>query len=239
MPTLRDTPLLVLALVAIACGGTDAVRAPAPAEPAAPAETVAQEPAAAELARLEDRLAGAAAIEITAHITAQGLIQAELDGTLLVDDDDTLLGFEGTFRDAEVELSLQSNGRVMTGGNRDLTFSQDAPPALQEGLVIGLTRMGLLHNLAVLASGNPPQGTYGGVRDWVTVRDVVRNDDHLELEIDVDGKPSASAKLWLDPATGLPARREQTVRFEAGEMRVVEVYETFTARPRGRSSAGP
>jgi len=51
-------------------------------------------------------------------------------------------------------------------------FDEPVPPEVREALVIGLTRMGILHNLARLVAGVPPDRASGGVRDWVEGREI-------------------------------------------------------------------
>ncbi len=140
---------------------------------------------------------------------------------------------DGAFGDKPMQLLLKSDGNTMTGGNGMRTFSSEEPPALREALVIGLTRMGLLHNLARLTANAPPGRAEGGVREFVEVRDivdseaapVVDNARVLSLSIYVSDTNVADATLHADARTGLPIRREQTVRFPGGSMTVVEEYE--------------
>jgi len=225
---MRDTGCLLAAILALACGGPAESTAP-PSEPEAAANPNPT-PARAAFDAIERQLIGAGQIELTARITAEGPVHAALEGTLLMDGSRVILGFDGAFEDREVQLSLTADGNSMSGGNGTLSFEHARPRALDDGLLIGLLRMGILHNLTVLASGNPPQGTFGNVREWVQVHDVRREDDHFAFDIEIDGKRVASAKLWLDATTGLPARREQTVRFPSGTMTVVETYDRFIAR---------
>lgn len=46
---------------------------------------------------------------------------------------------------------------------------------------------------------------------------------HYTFDVVVDGKDIGDAELWLD-AGGLPLRREQTMQFPKGEMKIVERY---------------
>ena len=49
--------------------------------------------------------------------------------------------------------------------------------------------------------------------------------ERIDFGLVVAGQPSGTASLWIDAASRLPLRREQTVQFETGEMKVIEVYE--------------
>ncbi len=215
----KHNPAFAAALLVAACGGGETrVENPTPDDGSAAFDA------------LEQRLLDSPYLELTARIESTGAVSSALEGSLIIDGDRVLLGFYGTFGGKEVLVELESDGSKMTGGNGTLSFEVETPPALKEGLVVGITRMGILHNLAVLASGNPPQATYGEAKTWVTVSEVTTGVDSLSFNIAVNGKPSATAKLTLNTETGLPARREQTVRFPDGDMNVVEDYESFSVR---------
>jgi hypothetical protein len=124
----------------------------------------------------------------------------------------------------------------MTGGTEQRSFEGDTPDHLRTALVLGLTRMGILHNLARLNGGRPPDHGDGNVREWVVPRDVTwlgvneGNDSPrgVRFAIEVAGARTAEASLWLD-REGWPQRRTQTVRFPGGEMQVTEEYEIIRA----------
>lgn len=107
-----------------------------------------------------------------------------------------------------------------------------------KAIAIGLVRMGILHNVAVLNGARPPDHADGGVRDWVERREATYTRAVTELEatrddlpsppvsmqIVVDGQPAGEATVWIDPSLGLPIERHQVVVFPEGEMRVRESY---------------
>jgi hypothetical protein len=193
--------------------------------------------AAARLAALERRLLEAVSVHVEAEIRSEGVLPSSLRGHLLVArDNKASLAFAGEFNRSPAQMVLVSDGARMRGGAPDLEFQLDTPAALNDGLVLGLTRMGLLHNLAVLSSGAPPDGTDGRAREWVSVRGVEWSDsgemterpaEVLRFEIVVAGALAGEARLWLDPDSGLPTLREQTVQFRDGKMRVTEQYRKF------------
>jgi hypothetical protein len=188
-------------------------------------------------AALEDRLLRAGTVEMSFDIRATGALDAALAGTAVVSaSGEVVLTGEGTFAGAAADIGLRSVEGSMRGGNGGQTFVSPAPPALQEALLLGVTRMGLLHNLAVLSAGSPPDKTDGTLREWVTVEDIVLEDATpiggvptraFSFTVVVGGQPSALARLWVDADTGMPIRRTQTVSFPEGEMRVLEQYPTF------------
>ena len=254
-------PLLTVALALIdpatlalaGCGAPDdeADRA-GPGDPVAGARPDVQADPARRFEALEARLLDAPELHITFTVTSEGAFPASLTGTLDLGRDSTVaLRADGSFGDAVVDLHLRSDGRVTEGGSGDATFSGPTPPALREALVVGLTRMGILHNLALLTAAAPPDRAGGGVAEWVQVHEVhdprrpatdpattgadrpAANRapaerpglDGLAFTLHVAGARAGEAVLWLDPATGLPVERHQTVVFPSGRMAVVERYE--------------
>ena len=178
---------------------------------------------------LETHLLSARSVEVEFHITAEGVITADLQGTLIIESESVDLSARGQFMNQPLSIALSTDGDEIRGGREVDRLLGPRPPALREGILLGLTRMGLMHNVAVLSGDNPPDGTDGGVRDWVQVVDAEsRSGDVLHFGIVVGGQPAGSAALELEG--GLPALREQRVQFPEGEMLVVERYSRFIAR---------
>lgn len=200
--------LLPLMLAATACGAPT------------PSPTPADDPLAAIEARL---LAAPHAVDVV--ITADGAVSAELRGATAWDDVAVRLDYEGTFAGEARAPWLLHDAEGTRGGSAPdaAAFERPPLPATREAVVIGLTRMGALHNLARLSSGEPPDHAEGGVREWVRAEDLVDGGRRLDYRLVVDGQPSGEVSLFLN-ANGLPARREQTVHFEDGDMRVTERY---------------
>ncbi len=203
---------------------------------AAPA--AADDAAEAALSALEQTLLDAARINVNFDIRAVGAVQASLSGSALIGPGNAArIVADGQFEGTASAIMLAADAKSMHGGNGDLQFESDAAPALREGLVIGLIRMGLLHNLAILSGGAPPDGIDGTVQDWVTYSNVtIEADENIggiatrrfRFTVVVDGQPSAIADLWVETETGLPVRRVQIVNFADGEMRVLEQYPEFS-----------
>lgn len=170
-------------------------------------------------------------------IGSSGAFSAALNGTLEMRADNTIhLTATGHFGDAPVTLTLDSDGKTLRGGNGEKTFEMPAPAHLREALVIGLTRMGLLHNLARLVAGKAPDHMAGGVREWVRVSNMQHRlplaadappDDIFMFDIEVADQPAGTARLVVDATTRLPRERTQTVEFETGSMKVTERYRVY------------
>lgn len=223
MPRLSLLPLCLL----LACSS----RSPAPSTPPAPprpVDPVIEDPAAA-FAAFEGRLVAADRIEILAHLRSEGAISTDFVGHLRINGGRLVhLDFKGKAEGQAAEALLISDGQGMNG--------KPAPPALTEGLLIGLTRMGILHNVVTIAGGDDPHGTDGAVRQWISVGDFRAGPVEtingtraasIEFLITVSGAKVAEATLFLHPDTGLPLLRRQVVHFPQGDMRVEEAYGTF------------
>ncbi len=203
--------------------------------PAPPAET--PESPESTFRRLEERMLSASAVRITGTITSEGAVESTLSGTLaLSEGQEADLRFSGIFASQPVDLHLVSDGVTMRGGSAAGTFQLETPAHLREAILIGASRMGLLHNLAMLASGAPPDRADGTVREWVQASGFGRGStriiggleaSQLTFRIRVGGSPAGEVILWIAGESGLPVQREQTVHFETGEMHVTERYEIF------------
>jgi len=188
-------------------------------------------PPADSFAALEARLLAADTVRIAFEATADGSVTAALSGELAIDRDAVVtLTATGEFGGEPATLRLRADGERYTYGNAaELTMNR-RPDGLVEALVIGFTRMGILHNLALLTSAAPPDHADGGVRDWVSVGAFRRDADAIGFDLTVAGEPAGTATLVLD-ANGLPVERRQAVPFPEGEMRVVETYRSVTVLP--------
>lgn len=175
---------------------------------------------------LEERMLNAQVVQLAFHITAEGAVSADLDGSLELGTGTILLKGNGVFAGNRVDLVLEADDDQVAFGNRPDQKVTDTPPELRAAILIGLTRMGILHNLARLTGGALPDHANGGVREWVVVDSLAvdpRHDSTVSFALTVDGQPSGTATLGLAPS-GHPVERHQTVHFTSGEMRVIERY---------------
>jgi hypothetical protein len=143
------------------------------------------------------------------------------------------LMFSGQFDGLQTDPILKSDGRRMSGGSTREHFELPADPALVEALIIGFTRMGILHNLARLSFGASPEGAAGGIREWIEVGDFRLGGKEeltggmaipVSFSIFTNGQRSSEATLWISDKSGLPVLRSQTVQFSDGPMHVTEKY---------------
>jgi hypothetical protein len=182
--------------------------------------------AAALFAALEQRLLAAEHVEVEFEITAEGAVESEVRGILLCHGDFVSLFAQGSFMGRPAKVEMVSTERELRGGIDVAHILGPRPPALREGILLGLTRMGLLHNVAVLAHNHVPDGVEGSLGSWARADAFEIGDDGgLRFELIVAGKSTGRANLRL--VDGLPSVREQVVQFAGGEMRVVERYQRF------------
>lgn len=183
---------------------------------------------AADFFALEERLLAVDSMRFEFRATAEGVIEADLQGVFDIGPAaDVRLAASGTFDGQPVDLLLRTSGNQLELGNGTNVTRMPTPAYLKEALVIGLTRMGILHNLARLTAGAAPDHAAGGVRDWVALGSFAADAGAPSFELTVAGEPAGSATLEVDSA-GHPMLRRQTVEFPAGQMRVVERYSAFT-----------
>jgi hypothetical protein len=197
-------------------------------------------PAEVALANLEARLLAARDVGLAFRATSEGAFDAALTGALrLAADDRVALDASGSFGGRPVDLHLVADPGETRGGRTEAPYSVGTPPDLADALVVGLVRMGILHNLARLVTDLPPERAEGGVRDWVRAVDVEWVEVHsppegavagLAFGVEVAGERTAEAVLWLDDE-GLPAHRTQVVTFPGGTMQVVEEFEILSFDP--------
>lgn len=197
---------LAIALALSACAGST----PPADEPSADSSL------GDELAAFERGLLEAESLALPFTVRAEGALEVALEGELRIEGAMIRLTASGTFGGEAVDLQLHADETFLFVGDTE----QARPPHLKEALVLGLTRMGILHNLAVLTNGQPPDHSDVGVEPWLRVR--VRDAAPFAFAILVDGEQVAEARLTV--ADGRPVSREQTVAFPEGEMRVRETY---------------
>ena len=182
---------------------------------------------------LESLLLRDTGVIVPFRVQAEGAFEAALEGSLhLASGGRARLDAHGMFGGLPVQALLVSDGRRMMWVNNGRGHEAETPLYLREGLVLGLSRMGILHNLARLVNGSPPDATDGTAQEWVKITDPAHAGSDpseptgvaVHFGIVVAGAPSGEATLWVDPTSGVPLLRRQEVMFPQGSMRVTERY---------------
>jgi hypothetical protein len=176
------------------------------------------------LLALEDRLQQAPRVEFDFDVRASGAFTAELHGRLSLDVAGTLrMEAQGSFGAERAQLVWEAaEGRCRGLRDGNLLFDVETPH-LREAVLLGLTRMGILHNLARCFAAAAPDHADTGIGDWLAIQNETAGADSLHFDLDVAGRRAATVGLRLSQ-DGLPLRRWQRVDFPGGSMEVREDY---------------
>jgi hypothetical protein len=201
------------------------------------ASSPAVEPSLEELEAL--LTAPSTSVHVPFEVEATGAVEVELAGDLFLGPEGAArLEAQGSFAGREIDVMAVSDGeRLIWSGAPEAV---PAPDGLRDALVVGLTRMGILHNIARLTAGAPPDHMEGGVREWVVVSPDSAGaapapglmGEGLAMTITVDGVPSGAFRLNFDEGGRLPRIRRQGVDFPEGRMEVTERYPTVALQAR-------
>jgi hypothetical protein len=219
-------PLLVVVALASCSPSPPASATPLPPLPSSPLDA------------LEQRLTSARAFRLHARLASGGRIESHFDGSLVAGPELRMrLTMQGALGNKDVDATFLCDGKRMGGGARGQPFAMDAAPGVREGIAVALVRLGLLHDVARLSSGRPPDFLDGKAREHLKVIGLtqragpdLRGVPTLELSyaVSVDGNRAADETLLLDQRTGLPLKRRVIVHFPEGDMEVGEEYEEMS-----------
>jgi len=200
------------------------------------ASLLADDPRAEAMFReLEEKLLNEKSLRLRFKITSEGPVNSSLQGQLRLKSGNRVeIDVSGSFKSNPVSVHFESDGKKMRWALADRQIDLETPKGLNQAIIVGFTRMGLLHNLAMILGGEPPDRADGTVGDWVQVSDFlfaapdpsskVRGRS-IRFQIEVDGKGVGDADYWISPLTRVPVERRQTVHLKTGDMKVVETYE--------------
>jgi hypothetical protein len=173
----------------------------------------------------------AAAVACSGDCRAQNLFQQMerklLSGLLQLE---VISHAEGAVQaDATTEVSVGPATRVHSQGTFlgkpfARNFDEPTTAGLRDAVVLGMTRMGLLHNVVNLSQGNGIDHADGSARDWIKATTFRRVKGGVGFKILVGDKEIGSATLLIDARTKLPRKRTQVVHFPNADMHVTETY---------------
>ena len=216
--------ILGMVLLLVGCGGTRV-----------PQQAPIQLSPEAQFQALEERMLNAKTLSMNFHVLSEGVVSTDLLGGLEIHAGGlTKLHCSGMFGERHVDLLLSTDddGNLLLGKDSN-PIVLPRPPHLEEALIIGLTRMGILHSLAQMGGQNPPDHSDGGVREWAVVSSIAQdpvNPAALSFDLVVGGQPAGQVSLELD-SRGRPTVRNQLAHFIVGEMTLVEEYTGVLIEP--------
>jgi hypothetical protein len=197
-----------------------------------PAEMSAEQ----AFAEFENTLYALRNYQMSFSVATEGAVVSELEGTVRVHGGTVIsLTAEGTVGRQRVSVRFNADGTRLTGGTRADTFEKAAPEDFYRYYVQGLTRLGLTHLIMRLIDSEPPvfPETEEEEKDWASVnyastgeRRFVGNIEAFPFGIrySVFGEQIGEGRLWINVTSGLPFRREGSMRIERGVVELVEYY---------------
>ncbi len=175
----------------------------------------------------------------TFEIDAKGENAAHMTGTIEFLEGNALhLVAEGNYKSDPVQLEVDSRdptGILRTSTKGPSVSAHRDPPAvrLREAVAMGISRRGLLSNLALVSMDQNLEKTGGGFPDWVKMLELKDGAAEsingeacrrVEYVMEVDGQNLGQASVCISDATGLPLQRNQTVHLTTGDTTVVETF---------------
>ena len=187
----------------------------------------AVDPAQMFLHELETRLLRAKTLHVVAESVSEGAVNSALTTEVFLGDGQKArVEVRGMFEGRQVSSWFICDGTSMKVRGKEATA---AAPEVRDAVVVGLVRMGLLHNAAILVGGGAPDHAAGGARDWVRAERPTSGAERatdITYDVVVRHEVMGQATLSLLPDER-PVKRVATVHFEEGDMHVEEKYTLF------------
>ncbi len=174
--------------------------------------------------------------QMTFSVGTEGAVQSKFEGTVRVRGGNFIdLSADGTYGRQRVAVHFNSDGTRLTGGTRAESFERAAPEDFYRYFVQGLTRLGLTHTVMQLLAIEPPvyPETEEEEKEWAEVSYVSTGERRFVGNVEafpfgiryrVFGEALGEGRVWINVASGLPFRREGSLRLEEGVLNVVEHY---------------
>lgn len=161
-------------------------------------------------------------------VSSEGIFSSSFEGWISHEGGELAMVADGLWANDPVMVSAETSRDLLVLNTPTQVERIEREPFLATAVFVGISRMGVLHNLARLVAGKGPDRADGSVRQWVEARNIQFAGDGMraiKFEIWVSGQKSGTATMQIDPETFLPTRRDQTVEFPSGTMNVVETYQ--------------
>jgi hypothetical protein len=184
----------------------------------------AVDPGQTFLDELETRLLRAKTVHVQGRAGSTGAIASDLAFELFLGDGQKArLEAKGTFAGKPVDAWFVCDGTSMAVRGKEKTA---AAPEVRDAVVVGLVRMGILHNLARLSGGDAPDHADGHVRDFVRAERGRAGEPATDVTYDVVVRHKVMGEAVLSlTAEAKPKARTAVVRFDEGEMKATEQYD--------------
>jgi hypothetical protein len=183
---------------------------------------------------LEALLARAGRFDVKAHVVSSGAIASDLNADVGVANSGIVaIRMHGTLEGKPDNAVLRTDG-VVTMITKDGKETRLQPGhSMREAVQLGFARVGLWHNLLLLSHGSQPEHHEGGIKQWADVGNVhyatsaPKGMTGLAFDVMIEGKKVGAATLWIDDASKMPVKREQTLTLDGKKIQTVEDYLQF------------
>lgn len=174
--------------------------------------------------------------QMTFSIATEGAIESSIEGIVRVRGGVVVdLNADGMYGRQRVNLRLHSDGTRLTGGTRVESFERTVSEDFYKYFVEGLTRFGLTHTIMQLISAEPPlyPETEEEEAEWAEVIYVSAGDRRFIGNVEAFafgirfgsfGEQLGEGRLWINVTSGLPFRREGSLRLDEVTVNVIEHY---------------
>jgi hypothetical protein len=140
---------------------------------------------------------------------AEGSVNADVESTLTIGAD----------------TKIAYKGNVM-GKDVDSTWEHPTTPELRDAILIGMTRMGLLHNVVLFTRDRPPANVEGHVRESLIAHDFAKAPGGgIAYKLRVGNREMGEGVVKINSKSHYPMSRKLTAHLDNGDMRVSETYQ--------------
>jgi hypothetical protein len=183
---------------------------------------------------LEALLTRAGRFDLKAHVVSTGAVASDLNADVGVANAGiVVIRMKGSMQGKPDDVVLRTDGVVtMIGKDGEQTRLQPGK-SMRQAVQLGFARVGLWHNLMLLSHGVQPEHNQGGILQWADVANVryaspaKKGLTGLAFDVDIEGARVGHATLWLDDASKMPVRREQSITIDGKTIKTVEEYSNF------------
>jgi hypothetical protein len=183
---------------------------------------------------VEALLARAGRFDLKAHVVSSGAVTSDLNADVGVANSGIVaIRMRGTLEGKPDNVVLRTDG-VVTMVTKDGEDTRLQPGhGMREAVQLGFVRVGLWHNLMLLSRGVQPEHHQGGIKQWADVGNIhfatstQKALTGLTFDVLIEGKKVGTATLWIDDASKMPVKREQTLVLDGKKVQTVEDYSNF------------